>query len=82
MPSPLKPNTKLLTIADVARLLSVSESHVRHLVRNGYLESIKMGKHRRFTSQQVAKYIASLVGTPWEVGSGDLRARLRKEDQP
>jgi len=34
----------LLTVADVARYLNVSEDHVRRLIRNGQLEAVRVGK--------------------------------------
>src|SRR5690606_1258671 len=38
------PMLPLLTVADVARYLNVSEDHVRRLIRNGQLEAVRVGK--------------------------------------
>src|SRR5690606_1145023 len=38
------PMRTLLTVADVARYLNVSEDHVRRLIRNGQVEAVCVGK--------------------------------------
>jgi excisionase family DNA binding protein len=47
---------QLLTITDVAKLLSVSETTVKRLIYSGELESVKIGRARRIAPEAVAEY--------------------------
>ena len=44
----------------VAKMLHISRDKVYYLLRTGQLRSIKIGKLRRITDQQLADFIASL----------------------
>jgi excisionase family DNA binding protein len=48
------------TVEEVAEILHVGRDKVYQLLRTGQLRSIKIGNSRRITSQQLAKFIASL----------------------
>jgi excisionase family DNA binding protein len=50
----------LLTVDDVARLLNIGRTQVYALVRDGELESVKIGRSRRFLPEQVDAYIRKL----------------------
>jgi excisionase family DNA binding protein len=49
-----------MTTRDAAKALSVSESHVRNLIRAGTLGSVTIGTSRRVTQGQLAAYLAGL----------------------
>lgn len=51
----------LLTVGDVSRQLRVSPVTVHRLVRAGKLESVKIGRSRRFTQAMVTEYVNGLV---------------------
>ena len=51
------PGVKLYTVAQVAVMMSISESQVWSLVRSGELESIKIGWSRRVTAEGVDAFI-------------------------
>ena len=60
------------TVEQVAQMLHVGRDKIYYLLRTGQLRSIKIGKLRRITEQQLAEFIASLeedagVGTSWDV---------------
>ncbi len=44
----------------VAKMLHVGRDKIYYLLRTGQLRSIKIGKLRRITEQQLAEFIASL----------------------
>jgi excisionase family DNA binding protein len=48
------------TVEQVARLLNVGRDKVYYLLRTKQLRSIKIGKLRRITDDQLAEFIASL----------------------
>jgi excisionase family DNA binding protein len=48
------------TVEQVAQMLHISRDKVYYLLRTGQLRSIKIGKLRRITDQQLADFIASL----------------------
>ena len=54
-------------------MLHVGRDKVYYLLRTGQLRSLKIGKLRRITEQQLAEFIASLdkadltLGTSWDV---------------
>ena len=48
------------TVEQVAEMLHVGRDKVCYLFRTGQLRSIKIGKLRRITEQQLAEFIASL----------------------
>jgi len=48
------------TVEQVAKMLNIGRDKVYLLLRTGQLRSIKIGKSRRITDQQLAEFIASL----------------------
>ena len=48
------------TVEQVAKMLHISRDKVYYLLRSGQLRSIKIGKLRRITDQQLTEFIASL----------------------
>ena len=48
------------TVEQVAKMLHIGRDKVYHLLRTGQLRSLKIGKLRRITEQQLAEFIASL----------------------
>ena len=48
------------TVEQVADMLHVGRDKVYYLLRTGQLRSIKIGKLRRITEQQLAEFVASL----------------------
>jgi excisionase family DNA binding protein len=48
------------TVEQVAKMLHVGRDKVYHLLRTGQLRSIKIGKLRRITEQQLAEFVARL----------------------
>jgi excisionase family DNA binding protein len=48
---------KLLTIADVARVLGISRASVYRLMRSGELSAIRVGKRARFEPTDVRAYL-------------------------
>jgi excisionase family DNA binding protein len=48
------------TVEQVAEMLHVGRDKIYYLLRTGQLRSIKIGKLRRITDQQLAEFIASL----------------------
>jgi excisionase family DNA binding protein len=48
------------TVEQVAKMLHVSRDKVYYLLRTGQLRSIKIGKLRRITDQQLNDFIAYL----------------------
>ncbi len=51
---------KAYTVEQVAEMLHVGRDKVYYLLRTGQLRSIKIGKLRRITQQQLAEFVASL----------------------
>ena len=48
------------TVEQVAELLHVGRDKVYSLLRTGQLRSIKIGKSRRITDEQLAEFISAL----------------------
>ena len=48
------------TVEQVAKMLHIGRDKVYYLLRTGQLRSIKIGKLRRITDQQLAEFIAFL----------------------
>jgi excisionase family DNA binding protein len=48
------------TVEQVAKILHIGRDKVYHLLRTGQLRSIKIGKLRRITDEQLAEFITSL----------------------
>ena len=51
------------TVEQVAEMLHVGRDKIYYLLRTGQLRSLKIGKLRRITEQQLADFIASLDDT-------------------
>jgi excisionase family DNA binding protein len=51
------------TVEQVAKMLHIGRDKVYYLLRTGQLRSLKIGKLRRITEQQLAEFIASLDNT-------------------
>ena len=49
-----------LTVEQVAKMLNIGRNKVYYLLRTSQLRSIKIGKSRRITDEQLAEFIASL----------------------
>ncbi|MEO3876672.1 helix-turn-helix domain-containing protein [Nonomuraea sp. B12E4] len=47
-------------VEQVAKLLNVGRDTIYGLIRSGQLKSVKIGKLRRITDQQLASFLASL----------------------
>ena len=47
------------TVEQVAELLHIGRDKVYYLLRTGQLRSLKIGKLRRITDQQLAEFVAS-----------------------
>jgi excisionase family DNA binding protein len=50
------------TVEQVAEMLHIGRDKVYELIRTGQLRSIKIGKSRRITEEQLTEFIASLEG--------------------
>jgi excisionase family DNA binding protein len=48
------------TVEQVAKMLHIGRDKVYILLRTGQLRSIKIGKSRRITKEQLAEFIATL----------------------
>ena len=48
------------TVEQVAKMLNISRDKVYYLLRTHQLRSIKIGKSRRITDQQLSDFVASL----------------------
>jgi excisionase family DNA binding protein len=53
------------TVEQVAKMLHIGRDKVYYLLRTGQLRSLKIGKLRRITEQQLAEFIASLDNAVW-----------------
>ncbi len=51
----------LLTVSDLAKRLKLSRNKINELIRNKKIESLKLDKSRRFTEQQIDKYLSSVI---------------------
>lgn len=72
------PPALLLTTRDVAAALSVSETTVKRLARDGVLTRLKVGRSTRFDARELARYVAGLAPQADEqaapISPGQLRA--------
>jgi excisionase family DNA binding protein len=50
------------TVEQVAKMLHIGRDKVYELIRTGQLRSIKIGKLRRITEDQLVEFIATLEG--------------------
>ena len=55
-------NLQAYTVEQVAKMLHIGRDKVYELLRTGQLRSIKIGKLRRITDEQLAEFVASLDG--------------------
>lgn len=55
----MKSQEPLMTTHDVAKLLSMSEAHVRRLVQKNRIPSVKIGGCRRFIYKDIMDWIES-----------------------
>lgn len=55
---------KLLTLAQVAEQLQISERTLRHLVRERRIECVRIGRLVRFRPEAVAAYVHECVRPP------------------
>jgi excisionase family DNA binding protein len=54
------PTLEAYTVEQVAKMLHIGRDKVYYLLRTRQLRSIKIGKSRRITSEQLAAFIATL----------------------
>ena len=54
---------RLLTGNDVAKILSVSRTHAYHLIRHGYIPSIRLGRSVRVRQEDLVRFISDNVNT-------------------
>lgn len=54
---------RLLTIAEVCRLLSCSRSFLYSEIAAGRIHTVKLGQATRTSAAELARYVASLDGT-------------------
>jgi excisionase family DNA binding protein len=54
------PTVQAYTVEQVAKMLNISRDKVYYLLRTRQLRSIKIGKSRRITDEQLAAFVASL----------------------
>jgi excisionase family DNA binding protein len=54
------PALEAYTVEQVAKMLHIGRNKVYYLLRTRQLRSIKIGKPRRITSEQLATFIATL----------------------
>ena len=52
---------ELLTVADLSKRLKLSRNKIYELIRMEKIESLKLDKSRRFTEEQVTRYLAGVV---------------------
>jgi excisionase family DNA binding protein len=52
----------LLTPEEAAEVLSVGRTTVYHLLRVGAMQSVRIGRSRRISSDAVRRYVDDLVG--------------------
>jgi excisionase family DNA binding protein len=55
-------NVQAYTVEQVAEILHISRDRVYFLLRTRQLRSLKIGKLRRITDEQLAEFIASAEG--------------------
>lgn len=53
---------ELLTYAEVAARLRISERHLRRLVAAGRIRPLRLGRRRLVTERELAAFVASLDG--------------------
>ncbi|MBX7135774.1 MAG: helix-turn-helix domain-containing protein [Fimbriimonadaceae bacterium] len=52
------------TVREAAALLSLSRSRVYELVHSGLIQSVKVGRSRRFTEDQLLQFLRNHQTTP------------------
>jgi len=45
------------TVAEAAKLLSISRSHLYELIHAGLIDSVKFGRSRRITQEQMHRFL-------------------------
>ena len=68
------------TVEQVAKMLHIGRDKVYELLRTGQLRSIKIGKLRRITEEQLAEFIASLEDTTPHDRKIVSAGRIRQDD--
>ncbi len=53
----------LFRVEDSAKLLDVSRATLYELIRDGRIESVKIGRSRRITREALERYVTSLQGS-------------------
>jgi len=72
-------NDTLLDSAEVARRLHISRSFARFLMRRGDIRTVRIGRLRRVTPEDLARYIEKhaqaeeLTGAPLPLATGTRR---------
>ena len=56
-----RPEQLLLNTRDAAKLLSISDRHIRELIATGAIRSIKIGRRRLVPRSALAAYVESLL---------------------
>jgi excisionase family DNA binding protein len=67
------PAVTMLSGKDVSRMLSVSRSFIRGLVRSGTMKSYKIGRLRRFLLDDILDYMCRAEGTSIQGNDGKAR---------
>lgn len=60
MSATVGPDTRLLTPAEAAALLTLKESTLRDYSRRGIVPSVKLGRHLRFVEADLVAYLECL----------------------
>jgi excisionase family DNA binding protein len=77
------PTTPLLTVRQVADILTLSESTVKALARSGKLSAYRTGGCWRFTEDDVSAYLASVrTGRPARADEIDLDVPMPRGFKP
>jgi excisionase family DNA binding protein len=61
-PIPDIPQDRLLTTAEVCRILSIRRLRLYEILRRGEMKSVRVGRHHRFLPSTVARYIRHQMG--------------------
>lgn len=59
MPEKAKPPTKLMSLAEAAKLSGLTHDHLRRIAREGKLEATKIGRDWLTTSEALKAYLAT-----------------------
>jgi excisionase family DNA binding protein len=57
------PARRLYSIAEAADLLSVTRKHIYQLAYSGRLATVKLGRRRLITAEELDRFISSLTPT-------------------